>query len=201
MKKNLLLLLFCGLFATMSAQTETLTSPDGKLMVKIDGSSGQLRYSVYTADNPVPFLEPSVIGLEMDDCSVLGRNPKVTKKERKSVNQEVNTPFYRKSKIKDQYNELKISFKGNYQVIFRAYNSGVAYRFIPHSKTPSLYGTRRRSSISQMMKTELLSRTSTDNQPKTVTFPNNSAPLLKTPTWIRFSATWPTTDLLFCPCW
>ena len=129
MKKHLLLLLFCGLFIALSAQTETLTSPDGKLTVKIDGSSGQLQYSVYTTDNPAPFLEPSVIGLEMDDCSVLGRNPKVVKKERKSVNQEVIAPFYRKSKIKDQYNELKISFKGNYQVIFRAYNSGVAYRF------------------------------------------------------------------------
>ncbi len=85
MKKHLLLLLFCGLFIALSAQTETLTSPDGKLTVKIDGSSGQLQYSVYTTDNPAPFLEPSVIGLEMDDCSVLGRNPKVVKKERKAL--------------------------------------------------------------------------------------------------------------------
>ena len=130
MKKHLLLMLFCGLFATMSAQTETLSSPDGKLTVKVDCSAGDLQYSVYTTDCLRPFLEPSVIGLEMGNCSVLGHNPKVVKKERKSVNQEVNAPFYRKSKIKDQYNELKISFKGNYQVVFRAYNSGVAYRFV-----------------------------------------------------------------------
>ena len=137
MKKHLLLLLFCGLFVILSAQKETLYSPNKNLMVKIDGSSGTLQYSVYTADNEtVPFLKPSNIGLELDNATLLGRNPKVTKIERRSVNQEVNAPFYRKSKVKDQYNELKISFKGNFQVIFRAYNSGIAYRFVTKRKDP-----------------------------------------------------------------
>ena len=135
MKKHLLLLLFCGLFVILSAQKETLYSPNKNLMVKIDGSSGTLQYSVYTADNEtVPFLKPSNIGLELDNATLLGRNPKVTKIERRSVYQEVNAPFYRKSKVKDQYNELKISFKGNFQVIFRAYNSGIAYRFVTKMK-------------------------------------------------------------------
>ena len=135
MKKHLLLLLFCGLLLTLSAQKEQLISPDGKLIVKIDGTSGQLQYSVYTVDKEkIPFLTLSGIGLELDNATVLGRNPKVTKIERRSVNQEVDAPFYRKSKVKDQYNELKISFKGNFQVIFRAYNSGVAYRFVTKMK-------------------------------------------------------------------
>ena len=135
MKKLLFLLLFCSLLLNLSAQKETLYSPNKNLMVKIDGSSGTLQYSVYTADNEtVPFLKPSNIGLELDNATLLGRNPKVTKIERRSVNQEVNAPFYRKSKVKDQYNELKISFKGNFQVIFRAYNSGIAYRFVTKMK-------------------------------------------------------------------
>ena len=72
--------------------------------------------------------------MELHDGTVLGRNPKVTKIERKSVNQEIDASFYRKNKVKDQYNELKISFKGNFQVVFRAYNSGVAYRFVTKMK-------------------------------------------------------------------
>ena len=135
MKKNLLLLLFCGLLLTVSAQKEQLFSPDGKLIVKIDGTSGQLQYSVFTADQPnEPFLSPSNIGLELGDGTVFGHNPKVMKTEKRTVNQKVASPFYRKEKITDHYNELIISFKGNYQVVFRAYNSGIAYRFVTKRK-------------------------------------------------------------------
>ena len=131
MKKHLLLLLFCGLLLNLFAQKEQLSSPDGKLIVKIDGTSGQLQYSVFTADQPnEPFLNPSNIGLELGDGTVLGRNPKVTKTEKRTMNQKVASPFYRKTEITDNYNELTISFKGNYQVIFRVYNSGIAYRFV-----------------------------------------------------------------------
>ena len=135
MKKHLLLLLFCGLLLNLSAQKELLRSPDGKLCVLIYGSSGQLQYSVYTVDvDTFAFLSNCDIGMELHDGSVLGRNPTVTKIERRSVNQEVDASFYRKNKVKDQYNELKISFKGNFQVVFRAYNSGIAYRFVTKMK-------------------------------------------------------------------
>ena len=135
MKKHLLLLLFCGLLLNLFAQKEQLSSPDGKLIVKIDGTSGQLQYSVFTADQPnEPFLNPSNIGLELGDGTVLGRNPKVTKTEKRTMNQKVASPFYRKTEITDNYNELTISFKGNYQVIFRVYNSGIAYRFVTKMK-------------------------------------------------------------------
>ncbi len=132
MKKHLLLMLFCGLLMTLSAQKETLYSPNRQIFVEIDGSSGQLQYTVYTVG--LPFLKNCDIGMELDNGTILGRNPKVTKIERRSVNQEIDAPFYRKSKVKDQYNELKISFKGNFQVIFRAYNSGIAYRFVTKMK-------------------------------------------------------------------
>ena len=135
MKKHLLLLLFCGLLLNISAQKEQLSSPDGNLIVKIDGTSGQLQYSVFTADQPnEPFLSPSNIGLELGDGTVLGHNPKVTKTEKNTIDRKVASPFYRKAEITDNYNELIISFKGNYQVFFRAYNSGIAYRFVTKKK-------------------------------------------------------------------
>lgn len=132
MKKHLLLLLFCGLLLNLSAQEEELYSPNGRLMVKVEVISGRLRYSVYT--NPLPFLKLSSIGLELENGTVLGHNPKLIKTERRTVNRKVTSPFYRKAEISDNYNELTLKFKGNYQVIFRAYNSGVAYRFVTSFK-------------------------------------------------------------------
>ena len=107
----------------------------------VNCSTDQLQYSVqsthpYIDSLGIVFIEPSKIGMELDNGTILGLNPKVTKIERKSVNQEVTAHFYKKAKIQDQYNELIISFKGDFQVIFRAYNSGIAYRFVTKRKDP-----------------------------------------------------------------
>ena len=107
----------------------------------VNCSTDQLQYSVQSTHPYIDslgnvFIEPSKIGMELDNGTILGRNPKVTKIERKSVNQEVTAHFYKKAKIQDQYNELIISFKGDFQVIFRAYNSGIAYRFVTKRKDP-----------------------------------------------------------------
>jgi alpha-glucosidase len=32
--------------------------------------------------------------------------------------------------LRDQYNELSLNFKDNYSIVFRAYNEGMAYRFV-----------------------------------------------------------------------
>jgi alpha-glucosidase len=54
----------------------------------------------------------------------------------KSVNSEIQTVNYKKNVVADQYNELEIRFKGNYRLVFRAYNEGVAYRFVTDMKNP-----------------------------------------------------------------
>ena len=107
----------------------------------VNCSTDQLQYSVqsthpYIDSLGIVFIEPSKIGMELDNGTIIGHSPKVTKIERKSVNQEVTAHFYKKAKIQDQYNELIISFKGDFQVIFRAYNSGIAYRFVTKRKDP-----------------------------------------------------------------
>lgn len=135
MKKHLLLLLFCGLLLTLSAQKEQLYSPDGKLMAEVEALSDGLQYSVYTVDQQtVPFLKPSHIGIELGNGTVLGHNPKVIKTEKRTINRKVTSPLYRKAEITDNYNELILKFKGNFQVVFRAYNSGIAYRFVTSYK-------------------------------------------------------------------
>lgn len=66
--------------------------------------------------------------------TVWGVNPKLINKKTKFVNQIVTPPFYKKSKIQEEYHELTLKFKGNYSVIFRAYNQGIAYRFATSGK-------------------------------------------------------------------
>lgn len=44
--------------------------------------------------------------------------------------------FYRADSITENYKSLVLRFKGDFSIEFRAYNDGIAYRFINHSKQP-----------------------------------------------------------------
>ncbi|MGG6498567.1 UNVERIFIED_CONTAM: glycoside hydrolase family 97 N-terminal domain-containing protein, partial [Bacteroidetes bacterium 56_B9] len=41
----------------------------------------------------------------------------------------LNADIYKKKEVRDNFNELTLKFKGNYRIVFRAYNEGIAYRF------------------------------------------------------------------------
>ena len=74
-------------------------------------------------------LAPSTIAMTLQGGNVLGANPKVTKMSKTSVDKVIPSPIYKKSEVKDNYNEMTLTFKGNYSLIFRLYNEGLAYRF------------------------------------------------------------------------
>ncbi len=46
--------------------------------------------------------------------------------------------FYRANELRDYYNELTLRFKKDWNVEFRAYNDGIAYRFVSRSKNLSM---------------------------------------------------------------
>jgi alpha-glucosidase len=126
MKTSIMFILLC-FFATGSfAQPLIIKSPDGKLQVKVE-INDRINFSVNHEQTEVVALSP--ISMTLGDGTVLGSNPKLKNKKSQSVNQKITTPIYKKSEIPDVYNELVLNFKGNYSVIFRAYDQGVAYRF------------------------------------------------------------------------
>ncbi|MGV8090356.1 MAG: glycoside hydrolase family 97 protein [Mangrovibacterium sp.] len=126
MKTSIMVILLC-FFATGSfAQSLIIKSPDGKLQVKVE-INDRISFSVNHEQTEVVALSP--ISMTLGDGTVLGSNPKLKNKKSQSVNQKITTPIYKKSEIPDVYNELVLNFKGNYSVIFRAYDQGVAYRF------------------------------------------------------------------------
>lgn len=127
-KKAIFFLLMLHSFMGWGQKVLQLQSPDKKttLQISIDKD-----LSIGISQNGTVVLEPSVIGMDIREAGMLGEAPKLKKVERRSISgQKIVSPVYKKSTVDETYNELTANFKGNYSVIFRCYNQGVAYRFV-----------------------------------------------------------------------
>jgi alpha-glucosidase len=135
MRSFALLLLSNALFFTttfaQSKKTYHLNSPDSKIDLTI--STGKnINWSVKHEDTEV--ITPSSIAIALENGDTLGKNVSVIAAKNVTVNRTINTPIYKKQRVTDNYNQLTLKLKGNYGLIFRAYNDGVAYRFITNRK-------------------------------------------------------------------
>ena len=111
---------------SMNAQTSfDLRSPENRIEVRVR-TAGQVSYDVVL--NGRALLEGSTLSLDVDHKK-LAMRPKVTGAKKRS-NDETIEPVVRQkfAKVRDRYNELRLSMDGGYAVTFRAYNEGVAYR-------------------------------------------------------------------------
>ena len=133
MKKYFLSALLMLSVSTFAQKQYTLQSPDKDITVTVDVGE-QLLYSVTHGNTCV--LAPSPIGMTLSDGTPLGQKPVVKSAKTRSVKQSVEAPFYKRAVIPEVYEELAISFKGNYKVVFRAYDEGVAYRFETDFRKP-----------------------------------------------------------------
>ncbi|WP_219921574.1 glycoside hydrolase family 97 protein [Rufibacter sp. XAAS-G3-1] len=118
-------------YAASAQQNHVLESPNGKIKVTID-LQNQLRYAVHHEADVV--IAPSPISMQLTNGETLGAKPQVKNTKRNSVNKTIQAPVYKRAEIQDKYNELVLYFKGDYSVIFRAYDDGVAYRFATSRK-------------------------------------------------------------------
>jgi len=123
------LLALTMLFACMTVWAQRvyeLKSPDGKLKATVSVGE-QITYSLMHESTQV--LSASPVSLTLDSGETLGKAPKGVRARQSTVNRTVASPFYKKSQVVENYNELVLTFNGNYGLIFRAYNDGLAYRF------------------------------------------------------------------------
>jgi len=126
-----ILLMFA--FSAFAGKAYNVSSPDGK--IKADISVGNdLSYSVTFDGKPV--ISESTLSMTLSNGTIWGKNPKVAKVSKKSLNTKIPSPFYRADKLDENYNSTTINFKGGWGVEFRAYNDGIAYRFISSQKSP-----------------------------------------------------------------
>ena len=122
-----------GTSAGLRAQAKPigLTSPDGQIKVSID-LSDKIYYSV--AANGQELLTKNHLALLLKE-EVLGKTPKLISAKTTHGGETIQ-PFValKFSTVKSDYNSLVMRFEGNYAVEFRAFNDGIAYRFITDRK-------------------------------------------------------------------
>ncbi len=136
MKKTpttLLLILLITIHAGILAQSSfSLESPDKKIEAEITISENTT-YSVFFEGKQIIFSSP--ISMQLTGKKSLGLNPKVKKSNLTEINETIIPVVAEKrSKVIDHCNELTLNFKGDYSLVFRVYNDGIAYRWIINKK-------------------------------------------------------------------
>ncbi len=133
-RKTFLIVTFSLLSASLFAQKQyTLQSPDRNITVTIEAGE-RITYAVKHGNTNV--LAPSAIGMTLADGRQLGQKPVVKSAKTRSVRQTVEANFYKRAEIAEAFEELTLTLKGNYKVVFRAYDEGVAYRFATDFSKP-----------------------------------------------------------------
>ena len=121
------LFLFFSLPVQARSGHEELLSPDGQIKVSID-LKDKIYYTV-RMDGQV-LLENSSLQLELKD-NILGENPVLTGKKSSTIDETISRPVpLRNAEVRNNCRVLLLNFRGKYSVEFRAYDDGVAYRFI-----------------------------------------------------------------------
>lgn len=109
----------------------SVASPDGGVVITIDPAA--ISYSVSVDGDQV--LAPSHLSLTLNDGTAYNGQVKFKKAVKTSVDQTIDAPIYRKAKVQDNFNQIELQY-ATFKVLFRAYNDGVAYRFVSLSKKP-----------------------------------------------------------------
>jgi len=131
MRKYVFVSALLCLASLLHAQSKLkLTSPSGEIKVSLT-LSDKIYYTVDGGGEAL--LSDSYLRLTLRD-RVLGENPKLLHKKRTSVDERLSPVVPLKfSEVRNHYNGLLLTFK-EYSVEFRAFDDGVAYRFITSLK-------------------------------------------------------------------
>ncbi|MBR1522025.1 MAG: glycoside hydrolase family 97 protein [Bacteroidaceae bacterium] len=112
-------------FAINAQVSTTLSSPNGKVKVEINADN-ELTFKVI--DNGTELLSGTT------DLLLNGKKAsRYSGTTTKSAKEHIDAPNYKLASFDDEYNQLMVKNKNGVNVEFRAYNSGVAYRFVTTS--------------------------------------------------------------------
>ena len=134
MKKTILTLAVMLAAAAASAQRHyEVTSPDGTLKAEIAVAEGKITYSVIKDGKTL--VSPSEVAMHIEDGTSYDGAVKLRKAVKTSVDGLLDAPLYKKAQVRENYNQLRLDFR-TFDLVFRAYDAGVAYRFVSDSKVP-----------------------------------------------------------------
>jgi alpha-glucosidase len=104
-----------------------LHSPDGKITLNIKTSDF---FEIELVVDSVTVMDFSRISLSIEGEQILGLNPKVKKRVETAADQNIIPVVAEKyASIRENYNELQLICKGDYQLNLRAFNNGIAWQF------------------------------------------------------------------------
>ena len=135
MKRLVILLMVLALaFQAMAKErVYTLSSPDGRLVVKVNNEEDLIYYTVTLKGNSL--LTPMRIGLRyMQGDNKELRQTEINKVTRCTIDETIASPFTRQASMRNHCNEMTLHLKKDLSIVFRAYNEGVAYRFVWEGK-------------------------------------------------------------------
>lgn len=127
--------LFCLMTMSISAAKYEVSSPNG--MVKVTVTAEETVKWQVNYDNKTVLL-PSEINIQLQQGNKtlgLGRIGKVTKKQ---IRSSFESPFYKKSAVRDDYGQMLMMTDQKITIEVRAYDDGAAYRLISRHTKPTL---------------------------------------------------------------
>lgn len=131
---SLLVYNFSGTIS-LFAQNIEVKSPNGEIKLTVS-IKDKIYYSVDY--NTEVLLNDCYLQLVLDN-EVQGNDPKLTGQKRSVINENINPVVPLKyATVNNHCNVLLLNFKGDYSVEFRAFNDGVAYRFITDRQKESI---------------------------------------------------------------
>jgi alpha-glucosidase len=127
---TLLMSAVAGAAAAPQGEIPPLFSPDQRLEIRVTLRE-KIYYSVFFKGRRV--LQASPLSLELEK-EVLGADPRVLKIRETAVDGCVPAVWGSRSEIPERYRQMTLDCEGGYSVEFRAYDQGVAYRFVTHRR-------------------------------------------------------------------
>jgi alpha-glucosidase len=118
----------------MQAQNIELLSPDKNISISVSVKESGLTYS--TAYKGKTVLAESPLGMDLAQSAPLGKNLSLTSIKRQSMDETWKPVTAKHSQIRNYYNEMTLSLKEKiapaqtFFMIFRAYNDGIAFRYV-----------------------------------------------------------------------
>ncbi|HEX3716576.1 MAG TPA: glycoside hydrolase family 97 protein [Verrucomicrobiae bacterium] len=123
----------CGCHSPGESGELAVRSPDGTIAARVQVQRA-LAYSVEIDGQRV--VNDSRLGLSLSQPAgeKLGADAKLTHVERRSHDQTWENRFGKRRQVRDHYNEMRLRFSEKsgriFEVIFRAYDDGVAFRYV-----------------------------------------------------------------------
>jgi alpha-glucosidase len=110
----------------MCAVNYEVNSPNGQWTIRLSVDKGT-QYEIKSGETQL--IAPSPIALNLNDGRIIGAGT-VKSAETNHVENTIPVLFGKNRTLTEKYNELVISYNENYDLIVRAYDEGIAYRFV-----------------------------------------------------------------------